>query len=90
MNRQAEMAVAVTPRDPKNIDKVKVGDRQVITYTEAVAMKVEKVEKKKQGTPRVRRDRPPQVIVYPGGGDVGGEDGSSPRRSLAHGLKLED
>jgi ribosomal 50S subunit-recycling heat shock protein len=40
-------SVTVTPRNPKNLDKVKVGDRLVITYTEAVAVKVEKVEKKK-------------------------------------------
>ena len=37
----------MTPRDPKNLEKVKVGDRLVITYTEAVAVKVEKEEKKK-------------------------------------------
>ena len=35
-------SVTVTPRDPKNLDKVKVGDRLVITYTEAIAVKVEK------------------------------------------------
>lgn len=40
-------SVTVTPRVPENLDKVKVGDRLVITYTEAVAVKVEKVEKKK-------------------------------------------
>ena len=40
-------SVTVTPRDPKNLEKVKVGDRLVITYTEAVAVKVEKAEKKK-------------------------------------------
>ena len=40
-------SVTVTPRDPKNLDKVKAGDRLVITYTEAVAVKVEKVEKVK-------------------------------------------
>ena len=39
--------VTVTPRDPKNLDQVKVGDRLVITYTESVAVTVEKVEKKK-------------------------------------------
>jgi len=39
-------SVTVTPRDPKNLEKVKVGDRLVITYTEAVAVKVEKAEKK--------------------------------------------
>ena len=39
--------VTVTPRDPKNLEKVKVGNRLVMTYTEAVAVKVEKVEKKK-------------------------------------------
>jgi hypothetical protein len=68
MNGQVEMAVAVTQRDPKNLDKLKVGDLLVITYTDGVAAKMEKVEKKKQGTPRLRRDRPPQGIVYPGGG----------------------
>jgi len=40
-------SVTVTPRDPKNLEKVKVGDRLVITYTEAVAVSVEKAEKKK-------------------------------------------
>ena len=40
-------SVTVTPRDPKNLEKVKVGDRLVITYTEAVAVSVEKVEQKK-------------------------------------------
>jgi hypothetical protein len=39
--------VTVTPRDPKNLEKVKVGDRLVITYTEAVAVKVEEAAKKK-------------------------------------------
>jgi len=39
-------SVTVTPRNPKNLEKVKVGDRLVITYTEAVAVKVEKAEKK--------------------------------------------
>ena len=39
--------VTVTPRDPKNLEKVRVGDRIVITYTEAVAVFVEAVEKKK-------------------------------------------
>ena len=39
--------VTVTPLDMKNIDKVKVGDRAVITYTEAVAVKVEAAAKKK-------------------------------------------
>jgi hypothetical protein len=40
-------SVKVTPRDPNNLDKVKVGDRLVITYTETVAVKVERVEKVK-------------------------------------------
>ena len=40
-------SVTVTPRDPKNLEKVKVGDRLVIIYTEAIAVSVEKVEKKK-------------------------------------------
>ena len=40
-------SVKVTPRDPNNLDKVKVGDRLVITYTESVAVKVERVEKVK-------------------------------------------
>ncbi len=38
--------VTVTPLDMKNIDKVKVGDRAVITYTEAIAVKVEPAAKK--------------------------------------------
>ncbi len=40
-------SVTVTPRDPGNLDKVKVGDRLVITYTEAVAVSLEKVAKAK-------------------------------------------
>jgi hypothetical protein len=35
-------SVTVTPRDPKRLDQVKVGDRIAITITEAVAVKVEK------------------------------------------------
>ena len=31
--------------DPKNLEKVKVGDRIVITYTEALAISVEAVKK---------------------------------------------
>ena len=37
----------VTPRDPKNLEKVNVGDRVVITYTQAVAISLEKADKKK-------------------------------------------
>ena len=39
-------SMTVTPRDPKRLDQAKVGDRLEITHTEAVAVKVEKVEKK--------------------------------------------
>ena len=39
-------SVTVTPLRPEKLDEVKVGDRLVITYTEAVAVKVEKAEKK--------------------------------------------
>ncbi|MGE5800202.1 MAG: hypothetical protein ACM337_07720 [Syntrophaceae bacterium] len=39
--------VTVTPRDPERLDQVKVGDRLVITHTEAIGVKVEKLEKKK-------------------------------------------
>jgi ribosomal 50S subunit-recycling heat shock protein len=39
--------VTVTPLRPEKLKEVKVGDRLVITYTEAVAVKVEKAEKKK-------------------------------------------
>ncbi len=39
--------ITVTPRNPENLKKVKVGDRIVITYTEAVAVKVQTVGKKK-------------------------------------------
>jgi hypothetical protein len=39
--------VTVTPLNMKNLDKVKVGDRAVITYTEAVAVKVEPAAMKK-------------------------------------------
>lgn len=31
--------------DPKNLEKVKVGDKLAITYTEAVAISVERAEK---------------------------------------------
>jgi hypothetical protein len=41
-------SVTVTPRDPKNLEKVKVGDRLVIPYTEAVAISVEKKAEKKK------------------------------------------
>jgi Cu/Ag efflux protein CusF len=40
-------SVTVKPLRPEKLDEVKVGDRIVITYTEAVAVKVEKTEKKK-------------------------------------------
>ena len=40
-------SVTVTPLRPEKLDQVKVGDRAVITYTEAVAVKVEKAETKK-------------------------------------------
>ena len=39
--------VTVTPLRPEKLKEVKVGDRLVLTYTEAVAVKVEKSEKKK-------------------------------------------
>ena len=39
-------SVTVTPRDPKNLEKVKAGDRLVITKLEAVAVFVEEAEKK--------------------------------------------
>lgn len=38
--------VDVKVRDPKNLENVKVGDQVVITYTEAVAVSVEKPKKK--------------------------------------------
>jgi len=37
--------VTVIVRDPKNLEKVKVGDNLAITYTEAVAISVERAEK---------------------------------------------
>ena len=40
-------SVTVTPLRPEKLNEVKVGDRLVITYTEAVAVKVEKAEAKK-------------------------------------------
>jgi hypothetical protein len=40
-------SVTVTPLRPEKLDEVKVGDRLVLTYTEVVAVKVEKAEKKK-------------------------------------------
>jgi hypothetical protein len=39
-------SITVTPRHPDNLKKVKVGDRIVITYTEAIAIKVEREYKK--------------------------------------------
>jgi Cu/Ag efflux protein CusF len=35
----------IKAEDPKNLDKVKVGDRVAITYTEALAVSLEKVKK---------------------------------------------
>ena len=37
--------VTVIVRDPKNLEKVKVGDKLAITYTEALAISVERAEK---------------------------------------------
>jgi len=39
-------SVKVKVRDPKNLKNVKVGDQVVITYTEALAISVDKPEKK--------------------------------------------
>jgi Cu/Ag efflux protein CusF len=36
----------ITVKDPKKLENVKVGDKVVITYTEALALSVEKAEKK--------------------------------------------
>jgi hypothetical protein len=38
-------SVDVKVRDPKNLEKVKVGDQVMITYTEALAISVEKAKK---------------------------------------------
>jgi hypothetical protein len=38
--------VIAKAQDPKNLDKVKVGDELMITYTEALAISVEKAKKK--------------------------------------------
>jgi hypothetical protein len=38
--------VTVKARDPKNLEKLKVGDRVEVTYTEALAVSVEKAKKK--------------------------------------------
>ena len=38
--------VVAKAEDPKNLDKVKVGDELMITYTEALAISVEKAKKK--------------------------------------------
>ncbi len=40
-------SVTVTPLHPERLKEVKVGDRLVLAYTEAVAVKVERAEKKK-------------------------------------------
>jgi len=39
-------SVTVKAKDPKNLESVKVGDEVVITYTEALAISVEKAQKK--------------------------------------------
>jgi hypothetical protein len=39
-------SVTVKAQDPKNLENVKVGDEVVITYTEALAISVEKPKKK--------------------------------------------
>ncbi|HXZ43721.1 MAG TPA: hypothetical protein VEH53_02755 [archaeon] len=39
-------SVTVKAQDPKNLDKVKVGDKVEITYTEALGISVEKAKKK--------------------------------------------
>jgi Na+-transporting methylmalonyl-CoA/oxaloacetate decarboxylase gamma subunit len=41
----------VKVRDPKNLENVKVGDQVIITYTEAVAISVEKPKDKAAGKP---------------------------------------
>jgi hypothetical protein len=38
--------LSVKARDPRNLDKVKVGDPVVLTYTEAMAILVEPAPKK--------------------------------------------
>jgi hypothetical protein len=38
--------VDVKVQDPKNLENVKVGDQVAITYTEALAISVEKAKKK--------------------------------------------
>ena len=38
--------VTIKAQDPKNLEAVKVGDEVVITYTEALAISVEKAPKK--------------------------------------------
>jgi len=38
-------SVTITPRPPDRLKKVKVGDRLVVTYTEAIAINVERVKK---------------------------------------------
>jgi ribosomal 50S subunit-recycling heat shock protein len=39
-------SVTVKAQDPKNLEKVKVGDQVEVTYTEALAISVEKAKKK--------------------------------------------
>jgi hypothetical protein len=46
LKREDGKSVTLTPLRPEKLDEVKVGDRLVLTYTEAVAIKVEKAEKK--------------------------------------------
>ncbi len=38
-------STTVKARDPRNLDKIKVGDPVVITYTEAVGISVERTPK---------------------------------------------
>ena len=47
LKEEGGKTVTVTPREPKRLDQVKVGDRLEITHTEEIAVKVEKVEKKR-------------------------------------------
>jgi len=44
--------VDVKVRDPKNLENVKIGDQLVITYTESVAISIEKPKEKAKETPK--------------------------------------
>ena len=73
--------VVAKAEDPKNLDKVKVGDELLITYTEALAISVEKTKKKiKPGN----RKKPTSDISVPGPGNC------RTRRGITEAVQFEN